>query len=76
MIANTDVPVEHFSANLSAADKTPPPLVPEKIPSLMANSLAVSTAAVPPTCRTLSKAFFSLASSTSLGMKSAAHPCS
>lgn len=48
--------------------------IPEKIPSLRASSLHVAMASLPPTWISLSYTFFSVASFTNLGIKSAAHP--
>mmetsp|Transcript_7759 Transcript_7759/g.15980 ORF Transcript_7759/g.15980 Transcript_7759/m.15980 type:complete len:234 (-) Transcript_7759:973-1674(-) len=61
-------------ASFRVAAKTPPPLVPEQMPSLRASSLQVSIASMPLQWRTLSYTPACVASSTSLGMKSAAHP--
>ena len=49
IMARMFVPGGQVSANASAADKMPPPLMPEKIPSFCAKSRVVSMAELPRT---------------------------
>mmetsp|Transcript_14064 Transcript_14064/g.20451 ORF Transcript_14064/g.20451 Transcript_14064/m.20451 type:complete len:203 (+) Transcript_14064:702-1310(+) len=63
-------------ANSSATASNPPPLVPVKIPSFWARSLAVAIALSPPTWTTLSKSFCETASPSKRGIKSVAQPWS
>mmetsp|Transcript_3235 Transcript_3235/g.9485 ORF Transcript_3235/g.9485 Transcript_3235/m.9485 type:complete len:300 (-) Transcript_3235:369-1268(-) len=60
----------------SATASTPPPLVPEKMPSDRASSCEAATASAPDTCESSSYKPCSVESSTIFGTKSGVQPCS